>query len=206
MRTMSRRRDGLYLRGTVWYLDFRHRGRRHRLPLGRNSSRTVASELATIKRAEILRGEAGIRRKKADIGFDDAAKLFRPWALANRKPTTVYCYNGFLAQLEKHFKGKKLSGIHPFLIEKYKQKRLKEGVPVGVNRELSLLKNLFNRCIEWAKFEGENPVRKIKHVRETRGRTRFLNFDEEDRLLAAATEPTRTNHTRGHLYGTQDQL
>ena len=36
------------------------------------------------------------------------------------------------------------------------------------------------------------PVRKIKLVKEPRGRTRFLSFDEEDRLLAAATEPTRT--------------
>ena len=78
------------------------------------------------------------------------------------------------------------------MLETYKQKRVKENVKVGVNRELSLLKNLFNRCIEWGKFEGENPVRKVKLVKEIRGRTRFLDFDEEDRLLEAATEPTRT--------------
>ena len=184
--------DGLYLRGTVWYLDFRHRGKRHRLPLGSDISRTVARELATIKRALILKGEAGIGRKKADIAFTEAAKLFRAWAKANRKPKTVSCYNGFLTQLEKFFTGKKLSGIHPFLIETYKQKRVKENVKVGVNRELALLKNLFNRCIEWGKFEGENPVRKVNLVKEIRGRTRFLDFDEEDRLLEAATEPTRT--------------
>ncbi len=35
-------------------------------------------------------------------------------------------------------------------------------------------------------------MREIQFVKEIRGRTRFLNFDEEDRLLAAATEPTRT--------------
>lgn len=78
------------------------------------------------------------------------------------------------------------------MLETYKQKRVKENVKVGVNRELSLFKNLFNRCIEWGKFEGENPVRKVKLVKEIRGRTRFLDFDEEDRLLEAATEPTRT--------------
>ena len=93
---------------------------------------------------------------------------------------------------ERFFSGKKLSGIHPFLIEKYKQKRLKAGARVAVDRELSLLKNLFNRCLEWGKFEGENPVLRVKLVKEIRGRTRFLAFDEEDRLLEAATEPIRT--------------
>ena len=122
---MTRRGDGLYLRGTVWYLDFRHRGKRHREPLGRNISRTVAAELATVRRSEILRAKAGIRRKKADISFDEAVKLFRAWMKAERKPRTVKCYGEFLSQLEKFFIGKKLSGIHPFLIEKYKRKRLK---------------------------------------------------------------------------------
>ena len=189
---MIRKGDGLYLRGTVWYLDFRHRGKRHREPLGSDISRTVARELATIKRAQILKGEAGIGRKKADIAFTEAAKLFRDWAEANRKPNTVKCYGEFLTQLEKFFNGKKLSGIHPFLIEKYKQRRLKENAKVSVNRELSLLKNLFNRCIGWKKFEGQNPVCEVQFVKETRGRKRFLTFDEEDRLLAAAPELTRT--------------
>lgn len=66
---MARKGDGLYLRGTVWYLDFRHRGKRNREPLGSDISRTVARELATIKRALILKGEAGMGRKKADIAF-----------------------------------------------------------------------------------------------------------------------------------------
>ena len=39
---MARRGDGLYLRGKVWYLDFRHDGMRHVVKLGKNISRTVA--------------------------------------------------------------------------------------------------------------------------------------------------------------------
>ena len=54
----------------------------------------------------------------------------------------------------------------------------------AVNRELSCLKNIFNRCIEWKRFEGDNPVKDMKMVKETRGRRRFLDYDEEDQLLA----------------------
>ena len=189
---MAKRGDCLYLRGTVWYLDFRHQGKRRREPLGSNISRTVARELGTVKRAQILKGEVGIGRKKADISFNKAAKEFRAWMEAERKPRTVKCYREFLLQLEKFFNGKKLSAIHPFLLEKYKRKRLKEGAKVSVNRELALLKNLFNKCIKWKKYEGANPVLEVQFVKETRGRTRFLTFDEEDRLLAAAPELTRT--------------
>jgi len=78
------------------------------------------------------------------------------------------------------------------LLEKYKLKRLNEDAKVSVNRELSVLKNIFNRMIEWKKYEGDNPVRQIKMVKENRGRTRFLEYNEEDRLLAAASEPMRT--------------
>ena len=80
---------------------------------------------------------------------------------AERKPRTVKCYREFLLQLEKFFNGKKLSAIHPFLLEKYKRKRLKEGAKVSVNRELALLKNLFNKCIKWKKYEGANPVLEV---------------------------------------------
>jgi len=189
---MARKGDGIYLRGTVWYLDFRWEGKRHVVRIGRNISKTVAREIAQVKRAAILKGEAGIARKRKDLKFDDAVELFLQWVEANRKPKTLKCYREFISQLLKFFGGKSLSGIHPFLIEKYKVKRLNDGAKVSVNRELSCLKNIFNRCIEWKKFEGANPVKDVKMVKETRGRTRFLDYDEEDKILAAALEPLRT--------------
>ena len=173
-------------------LDFRHQGKRYQVRLGSNITKTAARELAQVKRAAILKGEAGIGKKPKDIGFDKAAELFLQWTEANRKPKTLKCYTEFVSQLLKFFGGKNLSKIHPFLIEKYKRKRLNDGAKVAVNRELSCLKNIFNRCIEWKKFEGANPVKGVQMVKETRGRLRWLDYDEEDRLLAAASEPART--------------
>lgn len=52
---MARKGDGLYQRGSVWYLDFRHQGERHTLKIGRNIKRRVAAEIAGVKRARSSR-------------------------------------------------------------------------------------------------------------------------------------------------------
>ena len=145
-----------------------------------------------MKRAAILKGEAGIGRKRKDVLFDKAAEEFLRWAEANKRPKTARCYGEFLRPLLASFAGKRLSELHPFLIEKHRRARLEAGAPVMANRELSVLKNLFNRAREWGWFEGENPVLKVRGVKEPRGRLRYLEVDEEAELLAAAREPLRT--------------
>jgi len=149
----------------------------------------VAREIAQVKRAAILKGEAGIGRKRADMGFDAAKDEFLKWAEANKRPRTVRTYRQCLETLAASFAGKRLSTISAFDVERHKQARLKAGARVVVNREREVLRALYNRCREWGKYEGDNPAVKVKGVRESEGRLRFLDPDEEARLLAAATAP-----------------
>src|ERR1043165_9811829 len=121
---MARHGDGLYLRGQTWYLDCRIDGKRHVVKLGKNIKRTVAGELANVKRAAILKGEAGIGRKKKDLPFKDAREKFQAWAEANKKPSTTKTYKECLRRLAESFGGKRLSEIAPFHVESHKQARL----------------------------------------------------------------------------------
>ncbi len=189
---MPRRGTGLYKRGTVWYLDFRHNGRRHVIRIGRHINRTVATEIAQVKRAAIVRNEAGIRDQRKDLLFKDARAKFERWTEANKKPNTIVTYKECLRRLGESFNGKRLSEITPFVVEQYKQRRLQEGAKVRVNRELAVLKALYNRCIDWMLFEGTNPVQRVKFLKEPRQRLRYLEPDEEQRLLSASPEPLRT--------------
>lgn len=189
---MARRGDALYLRGRTWWLDFRHQGIRHALRLGTNISRTVAKELASVTRSGILKGEAGIGKKQKDLSFDDARTKFEAWATASKKSGTAQAYKECLRRLAESFSGSRLSALSPFLVEKHKQRRIQAGARVRANRELAVLKSLFNRCREWRLFEGENPVTSVKLLKEPRQRLRFLEPEEEDRLLAACAEPLRT--------------
>ncbi len=146
---MARHGDGLYLRGKSWYLDCGINGKRYQVKLGRHISRSVAKELALIKRAQILKGDAGIGNKRKDCSFEKAAREFLQWAQANKRPRTVRTHRECLVHLRKSFKEKQLSQIHPFLIEKHKRSRAEAGAPVRANRELAALKNIFNRCRDW---------------------------------------------------------
>ncbi|MDD4363432.1 MAG: site-specific integrase, partial [Atribacterota bacterium] len=71
----------------------------------------------------------------------------------------------------------------PQMIEEYKTKRLQVGVsPATVNRELSCLRHLFNKAIEWG-YLIKNPMQSVKLLKEPPGRTRYLRTEEIERLL-----------------------
>ena len=88
-----------------------------------------------------------------------------------------------------------LADVTPDLITEIKDKLLSEITPKGtkrapstVARYLSSLSPVFTVAInEWQWLE-ESPMRKIKKPKEVRGRVRFLDDDERQRLLTACQE------------------
>jgi hypothetical protein len=94
---------------------------------GRGSRARSPRTSPQVKRAAILKGEAGIGRKRRDITFDQVR--------AEKRPNTIRSYAGYLGALTRSFAGKRLSELHPFLIEKHKRGRLEAGARVMANRE-----------------------------------------------------------------------
>lgn len=183
---MARKGDGLYLRGSSWYLDTRINGQRHVVRLGKKISRTVAGELANVKRAAILKGEAGIGKKRKDCTFEKAKAAYLVWMGTNTRPRTQRVYGQALDQLSHSFGGKLLSQISSFDIERHKHRRVEAGARVVANREVSRLKALFNAALKWELYEGKNPAVGVQSVEEPEGRLRFLDYAEEVQLLKVA--------------------
>jgi integrase len=170
----------------VWILDCRINGRRHVVRLGKKISRTVAAELASVKRAGILKGEAGIGKKRKDCSFDKAKAAYLTWIETNCRPRTQRVYTQQLNQLARSFSGKLLSQISSFDIERHKHRRVEAGARVVANREVSRLRALFNAAVKWELYEGKNPAVGIRPVEEPEGRLRFLDYAEEASLLKVA--------------------
>jgi integrase len=147
--------------------------------------------IATAKRAAILKGEVGIGKKR-DMTFDRAKEEFLAAAQVNTRPNTYRGYSTNLETMTGVFGGMRLSKITPFTIEGYKKKRMDAGVTVAFNRELGTLKTMFNWATDNGKFDGANPCRRVKKLPESKGRERFLEPEEEEKLLAACAEPLRT--------------
>ena len=183
--------DGIYQRNKSWYWESWIDGQRFRRLIGRNISRKVAREIAVKLRSEIVAGNYGFGKKVKTISFDEATDLFLAWAQANLKPQTFRSYKEAIRQLSLSFSGRMLNEITAFLVEAHRQRRIKAGARVRVNREVAVSKNLINRCREWGLFSGENPVIAVKLTKEPKQRLRFLEPEEEARLLSKCDETLR---------------
>lgn len=91
-----------------------------------------------------------------------------------------------LKQFVHVFGDKILTDITPFLLEKWRTKRLESGTnPATINRNITALKAALAKAVEWG-FIELNPLAKLKlskidHI----GKLRYLTRDEEIRLRKA---------------------
>ena len=185
---------GVYLRGKSWYIDFYYEGKRYTEKVGK-VSKSIAEEKQDIKRSEVIRGEWKPKVKK--ISFEDFKRQYLEYSRANKKPESARRDGISLKPLGEFFKGRFLSEINPFMIEKYKQKRKQdraarfnqkeEGEPISVrtiNIELSCLRHMFTMAVKWGKAQ-KNPASEVKLFKQSEGKDRILLPDEETRLFDA---------------------
>ncbi|MGH9574553.1 MAG: tyrosine-type recombinase/integrase, partial [Candidatus Acidiferrales bacterium] len=82
-----------------------------------------------------------------------------------------------------------LDKINPFEVERYKQKRLKDGVKKSsINREIGLLKSMLKTAVEW-ELTDKNAAKDAKLFKlDDPLPDRVLSHEEETKLLAACDE------------------
>jgi len=182
---------GVYLRGKSYYIDFYYEGKRYTEKVG-PVSKSVAEEKLDIKRSEVIRGEW--KPKAVKILFDKFKEQYLEFSLANKRPGTSKRDTVSLKPLQHFFGSKLLSEINPFMIERYKQKRMEEGVSVRtINIELACLRHMFNMAMRWSKAQ-KNPVSEVKLFKEPEGKDRILSPEEEEKLFDAIRSSNRTRH------------
>lgn len=186
----------VYLRRTKggkerWYIDYRdvNRERIRRVAKHAQSRKEALLELQSEVRKSFDKQHA-LSKKKSKVKLDEfAVQYLEDYAKVNNLAWKRIdtCLKNLCEFMGTYY----LQDISPLLIEKYKPKRLSEGVkPATVNRELSVLKRAFNLAINW-KMADENPVQKVRFLRQPEPRERILTEDEEERLLEASSEHLR---------------
>ncbi len=118
----------------------------------------------------------------AEIYFENHVKIH------NR---TVKKHRYFLNGLVDYFGNKSLDDIRQADIQQYIVHRSQKIKSSSINRELSLLKSIFNRASEWSYFAGENPTKNIKKFTENNSRCRWLTEEEQSKLLNNCTGTLR---------------
>jgi len=185
----------IYKRGAVWYIDYWVDGMRKREKA--SGDKQAALSILAAKRTDVERGALGFEKKQV-VHFADFADEYLKIKAEKRSIRSI---KGYVKHLKANFGELPLSRITPELVEQYKQQRLKDKVVVkkkttrttkgpSINRELAILKNLFNTAKKMRRFRGENPVEGISYFPE-QSRDYVLSKEEVGRLLAAAGEPLR---------------
>lgn len=168
----------LYQRGQVWYLTFYVRGKRVQESTG-TADRRKAEKLYALRLSEVERGQYA---QSAKMTLAEFGQQYLEYAKANKR--SWLRDEQILTHLNAAMGKAQMSNIGALQIERYKLDRLKQSAsPATVNREVALLKHMFNVADHWQLFYGRNPVRGVKFLEEDNLQIRSLSEAEEERLL-----------------------
>lgn len=170
----------------AYYVEY---ARGKRIRLGRADAVTPAQARVAAKRilGDAYHGKdptASRREARAHTFQSFIDETYAPWATGNLRTAT-----GTIRRLKSSFpdlQNKKLAEITPWLIEKWRMRRLKSGTkPSTVNRDLADLKSSLTRAVAWGLLES-HPLAGVKRSKvDGSPSVRFLSADEEERLRSA---------------------
>lgn len=184
---------GVYLKRGKYFIDFYVDGKRVRECVGRISRRDAENALKA-RYGDVVRGRYQLKQEIVSPSFETFAAEFLEYSRAHKSSRSAAADETRLLHLVPFFGRYRLDQIGSFYVEKYIHERrnavtYRHG-PVAnatINRELAVLKHMFNKAIEWKKAE-RNPVKGVRFLKEPRPPDRVLSELEEGLLLNASAK------------------
>jgi len=187
---------GIFLKRGKYFIDFYVDGKRVRECVGRVSRRDAENALKS-RRGDVVQGRYHLKREISSPPFQAFAAEFLDYSRAHKSSRSAAADSTRLLHLVPFFGRYRLDQVRPFHVEKYIHQRRQSVTyrhgPVAnatINRELAVLKHMFNKAVEWGKAEA-NPVHGVKFLKEPRPPERVLSDEEEERLLQSSAPHLR---------------
>ena len=183
----------------VYDISYKKDGKKTWEKIGWKSQGYSAELARQIRNERIIAMQHGEELPKEKVRaplFKDVAKSYMTWAKDNKTREgidDVRRYNGHIAP---RFDNKRLDEISSFALEGFKSELSKEGLsPASVKHCLVLIRQIYNKAIEWNHWAGKNPITGVKMPTVQNQRNRFLSMDEAAALLQALrVDPHRTKN------------
>lgn len=174
----------IYKRNKFYYIDFYHNGKRIRINT-HTARKDIAKLFESDLRLKLLRQDLNIGEGK--IKLFDIIHQYLEYTKINNSPAT-YIRDEISLRNFSDFAGNfYISNLTPKLMEEYKTYRYKTAAVKTINTEITTIKAMMNKAVEW-KIISKNPIASVKKIRGPKSKTiRFLDKDEIKQLLKYAT-------------------
>ena len=171
---------GIFRRHGQYYINYYYRGRRKREMVG--PSKGAAIQALSIRLAEIAQGKFKIVPNRGAMTFDGLADKYRELISVHKRGREVEKY--LLKTLTASFGKLRVYDLSAEDAERFKAVRSKSVKPATVNRELTVVKHMLAKAVEW-ELIIDNPFRRVRSLSVPKCIERVLSYDEETKLLAA---------------------
>ena len=170
----------VFKRGNRWCIGYSLNGRWVRKTIG--TSKKLAELAEKEIKLKIAKGELlGIIERKR-ILFQDLCTEYLQYSKANKTSQSHRRDTVSIKNLLQTFNDRFIHQITARDLEHYKNRRKDKVTPATVNRELSCIKHMFNKAVEWG-YLSDNQLRSVMKFKEPPGRMRYLQNDEITKLL-----------------------
>jgi integrase len=173
---------GVYQRGRVWWIRYRFNGKYIHQSIG---DRVLAERTMEEIRRRIQDGRHEIKFKDERRTFAEMADEYLE-AKSNKR--SLRCDRSMLRHLVPVFGSSLVHTITKAEVEVYARTRRKTVSGATVNRDLALLRHLFNLAIEKG-YMRDNPVRGVKKAKESPSRRKYIFTEDEIQALVNASAP-----------------
>jgi len=173
---------GIYQRGKVWWIRYRYNGQLIRRSIGYD--KRLAEEALIAIKGDIVRGEHRLKKNSDKRLFEEMVEEYLDEKAGKRslKRDEVSFRN-----LIPEFQHKFIHTIGRQDVEDYIKKRKAKVSNATVNREIALLRHMFNIAIEKG-YIGVNPANGIKRLPEAPWRHKMMFSEIEiQQLINAAS-------------------
>jgi integrase len=174
---------GIYLRGRIWWIRYSYQGQIIRQSIG--PGRRLAEQALQAIRGDIVRGSFKLRRIEERRTFAEMAEEYITEKAEKRSLGRDKTSFGNLTPV---FGQKALHLVTGRDIEAYSRDRASKVKGATVNRELALLRHLFNIAVEKG-YTDHNPAKGFKRYPEAPWRHKFFFSESEIQKLISASAP-----------------
>jgi len=185
-------RKGIYKRGATWWICYAGLDGKIIRKSARTDKFKDAELLLHSNKKAVSEGKQTETVKIANHTFSELAAKYTSWMEGRHKSADTKAYR--IEQMVLRFGSLPLRHFNTMLVEQYQTDLTTKGLkPASVNKNISILKAMFTKGVEWEMIPEDTlkRVRKVKLYKESNGRLRFLTVEESQSLISVCDDHLR---------------